>query len=280
MKNRPLHSRRRPRRAGVCFQPILQLTSGALVGHEAIGVPSAFAEGAPLAEPEELIEIAHERRVLAELLHYWHVDALAVFAWQDPTGESQLWLNTDTRILESPNFEPGMMERLLDLHGLPRDRVVVELTEPSGDVMHPRLAELVAWYRSLGVAIALDRFGSAPDSAWAIGAYRPAYVKLAPHLVQGIGGDTASLRAVQAIVHRCRSAAVTPVALGIETLYELRVLQEAGVRLGQGMLVGAPLPNPDVPSPRVRDTLALLSKDLAPFQKVPRCVLAGAAEAW
>jgi EAL domain-containing protein (putative c-di-GMP-specific phosphodiesterase class I) len=101
------------------------------------------------------------------------------------------------------------------------------------------------------VRLAVDDAGAGFSSLRHIVELAPAMVKLDRSLVAGIAEDGAREAVVTGMVRFAESAGHMLLAEGVETRAELAALRRLGVQLGQGYLLGRPVP---VRSAEVRRT--------------------------
>ena len=208
------------------FQPIVDLVSDRVVGHEAL---TRFADGvAPdvrFAEAEAAdvghdLEIATLRNALAEARQ------LPADAW--------LNLNVSPQLVMSP---PDLAVLLREF----RRDVVLEVTEHAAVDDYAAFRAAVA---RLGpsVRIAVDDAGAGFASLRHILELRPAFVKLDRALISGIDTDNARRALVAGMQHFAAGARCRLIAEGVETVFERGALRELEIGLGQGYLLGHPAP--------------------------------------
>jgi EAL domain-containing protein (putative c-di-GMP-specific phosphodiesterase class I) len=208
------------------FQPVVDLARRSTVGYEALtrfkdsASPEAvFAEAAAVGLGLEL-EIATLR---------------AAFLAAESLPE-EAWLNLNA----SPELIMAGEPLISLLRGCPR-RLVLEVTEHTPVADYPAFRAAMA---ALGpnVELAVDDAGAGFASLRHILELRPAFVKLDRWLVTGLEADEARQAMVAGLLHFARSTGCLLIAEGIETESELAVLQTLDVQLGQGYLLGRPLP--------------------------------------
>ena len=125
-------------------------------------------------------------------------------------------------------------------HGLPVDRIILELTEDH----HLNLSELqqmLAENRHAGFASAMDDFGAGYSGLTALVEARPEVLKLDRELIRNIDCSEPRQRIVGAFVRVCQSLAMTLVAEGVETLGECRRLRQCGIKYMQGYFFSRPV---------------------------------------
>ncbi len=208
------------------FQPIVDLANDAVVGFEAL---TRFADG---ARPEIRFGAANVVGLGTEL----ETAALraAVAAAGGLPGSAWLNLNVSPELILA-----GEPLRAL-VAGCPRP-VVLEVTEHAAVADYPAFRAAMA---ELGpkVRLAVDDAGAGFASLRHILELRPAFVKLDRWLVAGLESDDARQAMIVGLRHFARSTGCRLIAEGIETDRELAVLRSLDIPLGQGFLLGRPLP--------------------------------------
>jgi EAL domain-containing protein (putative c-di-GMP-specific phosphodiesterase class I)/CheY-like chemotaxis protein len=208
------------------FQPILEISSSRLVGHEAL---TRFHDGVP---PDQ--RFANATAVGLGLELEFATLRVAIAAARGlPSGT---WLSLNVSPAAALAGEP--LARLLREA---RHPVVLELTEHTAVHDYPALRQAIAELGP-GIRVAVDDAGAGYASMQHVVEVRPDLVKLDISLVRGIDGD----RARQALIAGMRYFADETNCLmlgeGVETTAELKTLERLGVVLGQGYLLGRPEP--------------------------------------
>jgi EAL domain-containing protein (putative c-di-GMP-specific phosphodiesterase class I)/DNA-binding response OmpR family regulator len=206
------------------FQPIVDLETRSVVGHEALtrfddGTPPdvRFADAARLGLGDEF-ELAALETALAEA--------------------SSLPAGTFLSLNLSPAVALASGDRLRDmLSGVDRT-IVIELTEHVAIADYKLLRDSI---KSLGdVQIAVDDAGAGYASLRHILELRPAFAKLDISLVRGIDGDDLRQAMAAGMQYYALRTGCRLVAEGVETELEASALQALGIELGQGYLFGRP----------------------------------------
>lgn len=248
----------------IVFQPIVDLRTGDLIGHEVLGrFPSAAPEALHhrATDPPSLLELAHRHGRLLDLDRAWRALAIETVARRPERG-SVFFLNVDPRVIDEPSFLTGFTRRLLDQLGLSPSRFVLELTEAGASLDSGRIARFVQHYASQGFRIALDDVGAGYASLTALVRLRPHFLKLDKELVSGLSTDPMRINLVRALADFGRRSNLQVIAEGIETERDLEALLYAGVSLGQGYLLGRPAPEPLPPKDSALETLQRTALDL------------------
>jgi PAS domain S-box-containing protein len=211
---------------GPVFQPIVDLRRDEIVGYEAL---TRFTDG---ANPEVLFAEAAAVGLGAELETATLQAALAA---AEALPQSA-WLNLNA----SPELIIAGEPLCSLLAGISR-RIVLEVTEHAPIADYPAFRAAMA---ALGpnVEFAVDDTGTGFASLRHIVELRPAFVKLDRSLIAGLESDEARQAMIVGLCHFAHVTGCRLIVEGIETDSELTVLRGLAIELGQGYLLGRPLP--------------------------------------
>ena len=225
------------------YQPIVELTTGHVVGFEALARwlhpergllgPDQFL---PLAEETGLIGYVGEsilRDGLAQLAHWRALDL--------PFANAYLSVNVGTRQVVDPAFAPLVADVLAET-GIPADSLWLEITETAllADVKASTVA--LRKLRSLGLHLAVDDFGTGYSSLTYLKRFPVEAIKIDRGFVAGLGLDVEDTTIVEAVVNLGHSFGIDVIAEGLETPLQLARLRAIGCDRGQGYLFGRPRP--------------------------------------
>ena len=229
----------------MAFHPIIDLWSGRPYAYEAL-VRGPNGEGAG----HVLGQVTEENR-------YGFDQACRVAAIREAVAAGLL----DTDALLSINFLPNAVYSPLACiqltlktaaeTGLPPERLVFEFTEnePIVDTAHVR--SIIATYRKMGFATAIDDFGAGHAGLGLLANLQTDVLKLDMDLVRGIEESAPRQAIVEAIARMCGQLGIRLVAEGVESAGELEALKRIGVRYVQGFLFARPeigrLPQVELP---------------------------------
>lgn len=218
------------------FQPVVDLVSGAVVGHEAL---TRVPKHGPWPDPTSLVAEARRAGRLVEL--DWACRSLALrsacAAGLDPP--SLLFVNAEPESLAAP-CPAALLPELAVAHR--RLDVVVEVTERHLLHRPDRLVRAVEAVRGLGWQVALDDVGATDAGLALLPVLRPDIVKLDRALLATTGDDGERMRTLSAVRRYADDTGARVVAEGIETPADLRRAVQAGAGWGQGYLLGRPGP--------------------------------------
>jgi EAL domain-containing protein (putative c-di-GMP-specific phosphodiesterase class I)/GGDEF domain-containing protein len=221
------------------FQPIVDLGTGAVLAFEGlIRGPSDTL----LHSPASLFKVAGLTNQLFDLEAACCSTLARAYAASGAT--QKLFLNLSPGSLATAAQCSLVPLRRLEALGLPPDRIVIELTEalPIHDL--GVLVKAIALFRKMGFAIALDDLGEGFSSLRLWSELRPEYVKVDMHFIQGVSRDPVKLQFLRSLCDIAAKTGAKVVGEGIELEADLAVVQELGLHLGQGYLLGRPMPEP------------------------------------
>ncbi|RGC69879.1 Phytochrome-like protein cph2 [Micromonospora sp. MW-13] len=217
------------------YQPVLGLADRLPVGTEALLRWRSPVLGTVL--PAELLPVAEDLDLLGEVGR-WVLDR-ACRQLADWSADRQLWMsvNVTPRELAAPDFLQRAAA-VLATHGVPPDRLVVEVAEPRIGAELPTVVARLAGLRSLGVRTALDDFRAAHASLAQLRRLPIDLLKLAPHRVDGADGGHHPL--VDVVVSLGDRLGLEIVAAQLETPAQVAAAGRAGCRYGQGFALARP----------------------------------------
>lgn len=227
------------------YQPIVELSTGETMGHEALNRPPAstlfhsadiFYEFAAKTEYTSRLD-RYCRKV--SLTRYVGSAAVAGFG-----GSALLFINVSPGVLNDERYKSGETVSLLKHLGLTPSRVVLELTERQAVHDYVGFEKTLAHFRKQGFRIAVDDAGSGYNSLKTLVYLKPEFIKLDKSLIRGINGNIEQQHLLGLIREYALASGTRVIAEGIETEAELKYLQQAAIDYGQGYLVGRPESSP------------------------------------
>lgn len=226
----------------VHYQPTFDLVTRRVVGFEALvrwnhprlGVLPA-QEFVPLAE---------------DVGQVWAIDAYVLgetgrraAAWQaiDPSlRDLVMSVNLSSQQFRDQSVI-DTVGHALDTSGVQPSTFQLEVSEST--LMDPRSPEpehLLHRLHDLGVRLAIDNFGTGSASLSCLRQLPLDVLNIDQRLIAGLGESRDDEVIVRAVLHLAEAFDVDAVAEGVETERQLRWLEDAGCRLGQGFLLERP----------------------------------------
>jgi EAL domain-containing protein (putative c-di-GMP-specific phosphodiesterase class I) len=176
-----------------------------------------------------------------------------------------LFLNVTASLLSSPDHQHGFTADLLRQLGIPLESIVIELSEQHPFDHQGLTRTAVEHYRSMGFQVAIDDLGVGYSGLRLWSELQPEFVKIDKHFISGLDRDPVKREFVQSIGRIGRNLGCQVLAEGIERYEEMRALQQMGIGLGQGYLLGMPegSPQPLLQPEQIRRPLHLRSRQAA-----------------
>lgn len=218
------------------FQPIVDLSSGRIIAHEALA-RWTDPELGPVA-PSEFMPIAEQLNLIDGINS--HLMALAfeqARAW--PT-DIKLSFNLSALQLCSSEFAAKVLEEL-GKAGIETARLQVEVTETALLADFERARHNLTNLSKAGVTIVLDDFGAGYASIGYLRELRFDQIKLDGALVTAAQDSTDGRRLLGAVIGLCEMLGVSSVAEHIESEELLNLVMRLGCRAGQGFWLHRPV---------------------------------------
>jgi EAL domain-containing protein (putative c-di-GMP-specific phosphodiesterase class I) len=219
------------------FQPIVDLVSREVIGHE------AFVRGprdTMFEAPRAMFALSSRVGVATQLDRMCCDAVLEAFARLD--DGRKLFVNVLRSSLEEGRWcIEALLPRLEGL-GIEPARLVLEISEREVEMETDRLADRVREVKAAGFGIALDDVGTGLAGLAAIEAMGPDYVKLDASLVREIHGNMIRQEVLAGLVGLSAKLGSVLIAEGVETEEEASALAAGGARLAQGYLFATPTP--------------------------------------
>ena len=209
---------------GPFFQPIVDLSTGAVLGYEAL---TRFTDG----RRPDLVFSAAAQAGLGIALEVATLTATIAAATAQLPPIAYLSLNVSPELVHA-----GYLGQLLAGQTRP---IVLEITEHVAVDDYPEFRRELS---ALGptVSIAVDDAGAGYASFRHILELAPQAVKLDIALVRGINADPARQALIAGMSYFAVRRKIHLIAEGIETSAELQTLRSLGIHFGQGYLLGRP----------------------------------------
>lgn len=223
------------REINVHYQPIVSLSSGKIVGAEALARWQQ-ADGTFLS-PEIFIALA-EQTGLTEPLTRLIIETVFedMGSWLTSHPEQHISINIEASDLASETL-PALLSTLLNRSQISPSQIALELTER--EFADPKTsAPIVARYRNAGHSIYIDDFGTGYSSLSYLQNLDVDVLKIDKSFVDALEYKNVTPH----IIEMAKTLKLKMVAEGIETTRQEQWLRQHGVHYGQGWLYSKPLP--------------------------------------
>jgi diguanylate cyclase (GGDEF)-like protein len=223
------------------YQPVVDLTDGAIVGLEALVRWQAPGRG--LLMPTDFIAIAEESGAIVRMGR-WVLERACreTREWQaafDLDGLT-VGVNLSARQFQHPDLV-AEVGAALTASGLEPSRLILEITESVLMQTTTSTIGKLADLRRIGVRLAIDDFGTGYSSLGYLQRFPVDMLKIDKTFIDGIGQRGNRPVLARAIVQLGRALGLQVVAEGIERPEQSAILRRLGCTRGQGYLYARPL---------------------------------------
>ncbi|HET8728676.1 MAG TPA: EAL domain-containing protein [Alphaproteobacteria bacterium] len=225
------------------YQPVISITTGAVVGFEALMRWQHTDKGS--VPPDVFIPLAEETGLIVPLGAWALGEACRqVAAWRgadEAGGRLFMSVNVSRRQLEAPDLVEHIRTALAD-SGIPAGALRLEITESLLLGRPDHAAGTLAGIKDLGARLSIDDFGTGYSSLSHLHRLPFDILKIDKSFVADIMTNPGSAVIVRAIVDLASSLGMDVVAEGAENAGDIEALRKAGVEYCQGYYYCRPLP--------------------------------------
>ena len=219
------------------FQPIVELSSGTLVGFEMLARWKSPRFG--LLQPDSFIAISEEIGLIAELSEALMSQGMREARQWD--SDLTLSVNISAEQLRDPWFAQKML-KLLQVERFPRTRLEIEISETCLHSDITGVTTLISSLKNQGISLCLDDFGMGFSSLSQLRGLQFDRLKLHRGLISNMAQDSDSRAIVESIITLGRGLGLPIVIEGIDSATLATELATMGDFRGQGYYFGEPLP--------------------------------------
>jgi diguanylate cyclase (GGDEF)-like protein len=224
---------------GIYAEPIASLITGEVVSVEVL--PRWQHPERGLLMPEEFVPTAANSGLASELARYLLGAAISSCAeWRRINGDLGVSVNLPARALADTTL-PETVARMLETHGLPAERLTLEIAESSVVAEDSRTLPGLRQLSSLGVRVAVDGFGTGHTSLTHLRRMPVRQVKIDAGFVRRIDHDRSDEAIVRSIVDLGAKLGLDVVAEGVDRQAVWEQLRRMGCGQAQGALLARPI---------------------------------------
>jgi EAL domain-containing protein (putative c-di-GMP-specific phosphodiesterase class I) len=222
------------------YQPIVDLATEEVLAVEALLRWCDPAGG--ITRPGEFIPLAEETGL---------IQSIGDWVLREVCRQMREWHDAGIDLDVSMNVSPlqlshgGIVDEItshLDVHHLPRESLIVELTESTAMADPEQVQKLLWELRGHGLRIAIDDFGTGASSLARLRHLPVEILKIDRAFVADAAQDANAASMVGAIVELARTLGMIPLAEAVETQEQREIVQRLGCTLAQGYLFSRPVP--------------------------------------
>lgn|GEM_PF-1831823 len=220
------------------YQPIIDLSSGNLVGFEALARWQSPEAGS--ISPVDFIEIADRLAVLKEF-DWMMIEQIVtdLSSWSEVRDDFNIHVN-----LSAPSFTLALVDRLEKLikqHGISSNRLVIELTETSLLLDSTRVKRVMQELLNRGFPVELDDFGTGYSSLVHLRDFPITGIKVDMSFVKDSLQNKRTRKLLKGILKMANDLNLHSVAEGVETIEQKQLLESLKCQSFQGHLAAKPM---------------------------------------
>ena len=230
----------------VLYQPQVDLREGIVRGAEALVRWRHPTRG--FLAPEAFLAAAEQGGLMRNLTRYvLNESLLQLRAWRSTGMEIDLAVNVSARDLADARF-PDEVAHALAEHGVEPSWLELEVTESVLLSDRLRTSRMLERLVDQGVRIAIDDFGVGYSSLGQLKTLPAKVLKIDRSFVSSMESDPNDAAIVASTIELSHRLGLEVIAEGVETPAHLARLRAAGCDIGQGHLLGRPLPGDQIVS--------------------------------
>jgi diguanylate cyclase (GGDEF)-like protein len=224
----------------VHYQPKLDLTSGAVIGVEALVRWNHPERG--LLYPDVFLPLAEQAGLMRRLaLRVLERSLRDLQTWRSRGLELSMAVNLSVSNLQDVAL-PDQVGMLLDSCGVPARALTLEITEDVLMADAARSQQVMAALRRLGVRLSIDDYGTGYSSLSYLRALPVDELKLDRSFVSHLTSDERAAAIVRSTLQLSLDLGMSMVVEGVEDAATLESLRAWGCAVAQGYHIGRPMP--------------------------------------
>ncbi|WP_331000649.1 putative bifunctional diguanylate cyclase/phosphodiesterase [Nostoc sp. NZL] len=224
------------------YQPIVSLTSGSIIGFEALLRWQHPERG--LLNPTDFIPLAQETGLIVKIGNWvLHEACRQMQAWRVHYRSNSL-KKISVNLSVKQFSQPDLIEQIgqiLHSTGLDACCLALEITESviveNGDVATTTLSQL----RNMGIELSIDDFGTGYSSLGCLHSFPISVLKIDRSFINPIAANSRNLEIIEIIVTLAHKLGMDVIAEGVETKQQLTFLRNLRCEYVQGYFFSPPL---------------------------------------
>jgi diguanylate cyclase (GGDEF)-like protein/PAS domain S-box-containing protein len=222
----------------VHYQPIVELSSGTVVAHEALVRWQHPARGVVL--PAEFMQLAEDTGLIVGIGEWVLREACRWATFIGAEHGVQVAVNLSSRQFNDPKLIE-LVRRVLADSGLPARLLMLEVTETTAMHQTDVAASTLQKLKELGVSLAIDDFGTGYSSLASLRRYPVDQLKIDRSFVADLPAGENAKTLTGGIIGLAHALGLKVVAEGVETEAQREFLAALGCDFAQGTLIGKPV---------------------------------------
>jgi diguanylate cyclase (GGDEF)-like protein/PAS domain S-box-containing protein len=226
----------------VYYQPIVSLTSGSILGFEALLRWQHPERG--LLNPADFISLAEETGLIFSIGKWVLYEACRQMqAWRI-CHHSNLLEKISVNLSLKQFSQPDLIEQIgqiLHSTGLDAGTLVLEITESIIVANSDNVTATLLQLREMGIDLSIDDFGTGYSSLSRLYNFPISVLKIDRSFISPMSANSKNLEIIEIIVTLAHKLGVDVLAEGVETKEQLTLLRKLKCKYGQGHFFSVPL---------------------------------------
>jgi diguanylate cyclase (GGDEF)-like protein len=222
------------------YQPLLDVTSGKIVGFEAL---MRWQRNGEMVPPVQFIPLAEQTGLIVPLTD-WVVDEAARQGaeWARAGHVVRISLNVGAKTIGASARLESVIAEAVERHGVSATQFTVEVTETDVMTDPVQASRTLAALKTLGVRVAMDDFGTGYSSLSYLNELPLDEVKIDRSFISRLLSDPQTSSIVRAAVDLSHALGLDATAEGVEDEATLERLTLLGCDRAQGYFIARPMP--------------------------------------
>ncbi len=221
------------------FQPIVDLKTNSIMGTEALirWNHDYFKEITTL----KLVQIAEQSGLIVDIGKWVLREALRQTKKWHEQGYSSMFVSVNISAIQfdQPNFV-AMVKAMLEETEMAPEFLELEITETNAMTLVDEKLEKMSQLKQMGIRIAIDDFGTGYSSLAYFTRFPIHTLKIDRSFVNEIYQDENAKTIITTIINMAKTINIATTAEGVETLDQVKFLEEQGCDKIQGYLISKP----------------------------------------
>ena len=227
------------------YQPKLNVTSGEVIGYEALVRWQHPERG--LKTPDKFLPIAEQTGMILLLGEWVLNEACRQLAFWHQQGADHLSISVN---LSAQQFEQKslvyLVTRALGEYRLPAEKLILEITETTAMRYPLESIKILEELKALGVQVAIDDFGTGYSSLLYLQNMPATELKIDRAFINSIGHKDTDPRLLAMIIELAKNMNLNIVAEGVESEEQQTYLVNLGCDVHQGYYFSRPVPPSEI----------------------------------
>jgi len=221
------------------YQPLIELSSGKMVGVEAL---IRWQQGnGQIVPPADFLPIAEDTGLILPIGEWVIREACRqAHEWNSNGASLRVAINLSARQIWLGDIDKLVLSIVNDI-GVSRDAIEFEITESAMVIDPERMNHTLERFKYNNIQLSLDDFGTGYSSLDRLKHLPFHKLKIDKSFVDEIPNDKDNTAIVTATIQMARSLDICSLAEGIETHEQARFLKESGCNFGQGFFFSQPI---------------------------------------